>query len=107
MSMKPVQRAIAELMRKKLAWGIAVMALTQILGGLAALDFLPVLYLKLASFGLGVILTIAKGVEMFFDQSAQLESTVEESHVTRDATGTVETGSSKTTTTTPVPPQTS
>lgn len=58
-------------------WGIIVIVVTQILGMLPALDFLPPIYLKLVSFTLGITLTIAKGIEMFFDQSAQLESTVE------------------------------
>lgn len=54
-------------------WGIVVIVVTQILGMLPALDFLPPIALKLTSFGLGVVLTAAKGIEMFFDQSAQLE----------------------------------
>ena len=65
------------LIQKKLMWGIIVIVVTQILGMLPALDFLPPIYLKLVSFTLGITLTIAKGIEMFFDQSAQLESTVE------------------------------
>ncbi len=65
------------LIQKKLGWGIVVIVVTQILGMLPALDFLPPIYLKLVSFSLGIVLTIAKGIEMFFDQSAQLESTVE------------------------------
>ena len=65
------------LIQKKLMWGVIVIVVTQILGMLPALDFLPPIYLKLVSFALGICLTIAKGIEMFFDQSAQLESTVE------------------------------
>lgn len=61
------------LLKKKLAWGIAVIVLTQILGMLPSLDFLPAVALKIVSFGMGCLLTIAKGVELFFDQSAQLE----------------------------------
>ncbi len=64
-----------KLLQKKLAWGCIVIVLTNILGMLPALDFLPPVALKLTSFGLGVTLTAAKGIEMFFDQSAQLEST--------------------------------
>jgi hypothetical protein len=63
-----------KLIQKKLAWGCVVIVVTQILGMLPALDFLPPIYLKLVSFGLGVALTIAKGIEMFFDQTSQLES---------------------------------
>ena len=37
------------------------------------LDFLSANALKGTSFALGVLLTVAKGVEMFFDQSAALE----------------------------------
>lgn len=70
--MKAVQATIASLLRKKLAWGVVVMVVTQILGALPALDFLPPVYLKIASFGLGVLLTVAKGIEMFFQQSAEL-----------------------------------
>ena len=62
------------LIQKKLMWGVVVIVVTQILGMLPALDFLPPIYLKLVSFSLGILLTIAKGIEMFFDQSAQLES---------------------------------
>ena len=66
-----------QLIQKKLMWGIIVITVTQILGMLPALDFLPPIWLKLISFALGIALTVAKGIEMFFDQSAQLESTVE------------------------------
>lgn len=65
---------VKKLMQKKLAWGVVVIAVTQILGMLPSLDFLPAYALKLTSFALGCILTIAKGVEMFYDQSAQLEA---------------------------------
>lgn len=65
---------IKQLIQKKLAWGVIVITVTQILGMLPALDFLPPIYLKLVSFGLGISLTIAKGVEMYYDQTAQLES---------------------------------
>jgi len=61
------------ILRKKLAWGSAVIVLTQILGSLAMLDFLSPQALKLVSFALGCCLTVAKGVEMYFDQSANLE----------------------------------
>jgi hypothetical protein len=61
------------ILRKKLAWGCAVIVLTQILGMLPALDFLSPQVLKLTSFAMGCALTVAKGVEMFFDQSASLE----------------------------------
>lgn len=64
---------VKTILRKKLAWGCAVMVLNQILGMLPALDFFSLPHLKLASFILGCVLTVAKGVEMFFDQSAALE----------------------------------
>jgi hypothetical protein len=64
---------IKTVLRKKLAWGSAVIVLSQILGMLPSLDFLSPTALKLGSFTLGCGLTVAKGVEMFFDQSASLE----------------------------------
>lgn len=64
---------IKGILRKKLAWGAAVIVLSQILGMLPALDFLTPTALKLTSFAMGCGLTVAKGVEMFFDQSASLE----------------------------------
>lgn len=64
---------VKTILRKKLAWGSAVIVLTQILGALPMLDFLNPNALKATSFALGVLLTVAKGVEMFFDQSAALE----------------------------------
>ena len=87
-------------------WGVVVIVVTQILGMLPALDFLPPIYLKLVSFSLGIGLTIAKGIEMFYDQSAQLEKTTDESYVMHDPVtgGVTETGASKTVTTTPVVP---
>ena len=59
--------------QKKLAWGVVVIVVTQILGMLPALDFMPPVYLKLVSFGLGIVLTSAKGIEMFYQQSADLD----------------------------------
>lgn len=56
-----------------MAWGCVVIALTQILGILPALDFLPAIWLKITSFVLACILTIAKAVEMFWGQVAELE----------------------------------
>lgn len=64
---------IKSILRKKLAWGAAVIVLSQILGMLPSLDFLTPMALKLTSFAMGCGLTVAKGVEMFFDQSASLE----------------------------------
>lgn len=64
---------IKNILRKKLAWGSAVIVLSQILGMLPSLDFLSPAALKLVSFTLGCALTVSKGVEMFFDQSANLE----------------------------------
>ena len=63
-----------KLIQKKLGWGVVVIIITQILGNLPMLDFLSPQALKLTSFSLGVLLTIAKGIEMFFDQTAQLEN---------------------------------
>jgi hypothetical protein len=94
-----------KLIQKKLAWGVVVIVVSNILGMLPALDFLPPTYLKLVSFALGIALTVAKGIEMFFDQSAQLEKTVDENYVSRDPeTGAVEVGSRQTTSSTPTPP---
>jgi len=70
--MKAIQEKVAWFMQRKLAWGVTVIILTQILGMLPAADFFSPQTLKAVSFFLGVILTCAKGVEMFFDQSAQL-----------------------------------
>jgi hypothetical protein len=70
--MKAIQEKVAWFLQRKLAWGVTVIVLTQVLGMLPAADFLPPLALKAVSFGLGIVLTCAKGVEMFFDQSAQL-----------------------------------
>ncbi len=64
-----------KLLQQKLLWGCIVIIVSNILGMLPALDFLPPIYLKLVSFSMGILLTVAKGIEMFFDQSAQLEST--------------------------------
>ena len=86
-------------------WGVVVMIVSNILGLLPAADFLPALYLKLVSFSLGLGLTIAKGIEMFYDQTAQLEKTTDENYIKRDpATGTVEVGTRQTATSTPVQP---
>jgi len=93
-----------KLIQKKLMWGVVVIVVTQILGMLPALDFLPPIYLKLVSFSLGIALTIAKGIEMFFDQSAQLERTDESTASTTAPDGTVPTQVNKTTTTI-TPPQ--
>lgn len=65
------------LIRKKLAWGVIVIVMSQMLGMLPTADFLPPIYLKIICFMLGILLSVAKGVEMFFDQSAQLEESVE------------------------------
>ena len=84
------------------------MVVSQILGMLPALDFLPPIYLKLISFALGLGLVIAKGVEMFYDQSAQLESKTEtaESYIKRDSSGVVESGQRQSVNTTTEPPKT-
>ncbi len=88
--MKTMQKTLAEIMRKKLMWGVVVMAFTQILGALPALDFMPPVYLKLASFALGVALTVAKGVEMYFQQTAELvteeDGTTTQTHIDADIT---------------------
>jgi len=64
---------LKNILRKKLAWGCAVIVLTQILGMLPSLDFLSPVHLKLVSLTLGCALTVAKGTEIYFDQSANLE----------------------------------
>lgn len=70
--MKELRQKVMYFAQRKLAWGVMVIIVTQVLGMLPALDFLAPKVLKLASFGLGCFLTIAKGVEMYFDQTAQL-----------------------------------
>jgi hypothetical protein len=66
------------LLQKKLAWGCVVIAISGILGLLPSWDFLPSLWLKIVSGALGILLVVAKAIEMFFDQSAQLEQQAEE-----------------------------
>lgn len=73
MTMPMPSDIVKTILRKKLAWGSGVIMLTQILGALPMLDFMHPDKLKLASFALGVLLTVAKGVEMYFDQTAALE----------------------------------
>ena len=94
-----------KLLQQKLAWGVVVIVMTQILGMLPALDFLPQIWLKLVSFTLGVLLTIAKGIEMFYEQTAQLESTTEETQVQQSAAGTITNTSRTSTTQTDAPKQ--
>lgn len=64
---------VKNILRKKLAWGCGVIAISQILGALPMLDFLSPKALQAVSFFLGVSLSIAKAVEMYFDQTAALE----------------------------------
>lgn len=92
------------LIQKKLAWGVIVMIVSGTLGMMPALDFLPPLYLKLFSFLLGLGLLIAKGVEMFYDQSAQLESTTQTDTQSTGPNGSQISQRSVTTTITPAPP---
>ncbi len=66
------KRRIAKLILGKLIWGIVVLVLTQILGALPMLDYLSPSQLKLISFGLGVLLSCSKGVEMFFEKVTQM-----------------------------------
>lgn len=63
-----------QLTQKKLLWGVIVIVVTQVLGMLPSLDFLTPEQLKLISFTIGVFLTVARGVELFYDKSAQMES---------------------------------
>lgn len=91
------------LIEKKLMWGVVVMVVIQIQGILPTADFLPPAALKVVCFIIGITLTAAKGIEMFFEQSAQLESK-DENYIKRDVmAGTVETGTRKTVTETPTP----
>ena len=83
---------IKTLAQKKLFWGVVVIIISQVLGVLPAADFLPPLWLKIVSFTLGIALTVVKGVEMFFEQSRQLEETSENYVTTDPITGAVETG---------------
>lgn len=64
---------VKNLLRKKLAWGSAVIVVSQIQGALPSLDILPPMWLKIGCFVLGCALSASKGVEMYFDQSASLE----------------------------------
>lgn len=75
--MRKLGNKITELARKKLAWGCAVMVITQILGFMPSVDFLPTMYHKYASFGLGLLLTVMKGVEMYYEKTEQLVKTGE------------------------------
>lgn len=72
--MKPT---VQMLIRKKLLWGVVIIVVTQVLGMLPALDFLPSIWLKIVSFSLGVFLTAAKGMEMFFEKTAEFEESVD------------------------------
>ena len=67
---------INRMKRHRLAWGVVVMVLTQILGMLPALDFLPSLALKYISAGMGLLLVVTKGVEMYFQQAEPLEEDI-------------------------------
>lgn len=67
------KQIVKSILRRKMVWGTAVIILTQILGMLPALDFLPANWLKVVSFALGCGLTAAKGIEMFYGQVAELE----------------------------------
>lgn len=69
---KKYAKYLAILAQKKLAWGIVVMVLVQIQGFLPGLDFIPHELQRLISFTLAVILTVVKGVEMFYEKSEQL-----------------------------------
>jgi len=75
--MKKLAAKLAEIARKKLAWGIAVMVATQVQGYLPSLDFIGTRELKIMSFGIAVMLTVMKGVEMFYEKSEQLAKTGE------------------------------
>ena len=88
-----------QLIQKKLMWGVVVIVVSNILGMLPALDFLPPIYLKIVSFTMGIILTVVKGMEMFYDQSAQLERTDETNTRTTSPDGTVSTQTIQTKTT--------
>lgn len=65
-------KLVAKLTVSKVAWGCTVIVLTQIQGYLPSLDFLSSRALKLLAFGIAVILSCAKGAEMFFDRTTQL-----------------------------------
>lgn len=90
--------AMKNLIQKKLLWGVIIIVVTQVLGMLPMLDFIPSWAIKLISFALGVFLSSAKGAEMFYDQSAQLESKTETQYVAQDSEGTITTGKVVTTT---------
>lgn len=75
--MKKLGNKLVELARKKLLWGCVVMVVTQVLGYLPSIDFFPPLYHKYLSFGLGLLLTIMKGIEMYYEKTEQLVKTGE------------------------------
>lgn len=64
---------VKNLLRKKLAWGSAVIVVAQIQGALPSLDILSQNWLKVLCFLMGCLLSVSKGIEMYFDQSAALE----------------------------------
>ena len=92
---------IKKMLRKKLTWGCIVISLTQILGMLPALDFLPQMWLKIVSFSLACILTVAKAIEMFWGQVAELEKTVDTTYSSTSSDGSTVNQTSSTTTKTP------
>lgn len=70
--MKKIQRKLLWIYERKLVWSVVVICLTQIIGSLPMLDMLSPNVLKLASWGTGLLLTVAKCIEMYFDKTASL-----------------------------------
>lgn len=66
-----------QVMERRLAWSVVVLVVMQVQGYLPSLDFLPARELKLTSFALAVVLTISKGIEMFYEKSEALVRTGE------------------------------
>lgn len=83
--MKRLKNKLVELAQKKLAWGIAVMVANQVQGFLPTLnEYIPLKILGLLAFGISVILTVMKGVEMFYEKTEQLVKTGEISFDTEE-----------------------
>jgi len=76
---KSIQTKVLWFYQRKLIWGIVVMVLTQMLSSIPTLDMMPVFWVKLLSWIIGTMLTVAKGIEMFFDQSSRLIKSANES----------------------------
>lgn len=76
--MKKIQKKLWELTQKKLAVGVTVLVLNQIQGYLPTLtDYISPKVLCLITFGLAIVLSAIKGMEMFYEKAEQLVKTGE------------------------------